>query len=317
MDMPRFHFSKLLIVVTILVSCGVSVRSEDLGRQEEIIRLKQAQNERLEDARLIAEKAQRDAKFVFQNVHAGNDVILPQVHHIDLLVYRTTVFYGQQQIENQLADKVQQLSSEYDLSEAQQAKLLLAAQCEAKLFSNAVDELRQKYNSLGSDRIGQLELLKQAQTLQHKRQTLFGPDSFSSKVMARTVTGEQLSKHRAALDDRLRLRHRSNIEGAIRDIERHVVIKIPQQEALVELLISEIPPPKSSHDYDETLVKYQLSRIPEQKLRPIFEEDQWPQVCQVLEGFRAFEAALFERGLIIDENTADAAKQATIPQQNK
>ena len=134
--------------------------------------------------------------------------------------------------------------------------------------------------------------------------------------MARTVTGEQLSKHRAALDDRLRLRHRSNIEGAIRDIERHVVIKIPQQEALVELLISEIPPPKSSHDYDETLVKYQLSRIPEQKLRPIFDEDQWPQVRQALDGFHELEAALAQQGLIGEEGV-EASNPATIPDQTK
>ncbi|MEI8020717.1 MAG: hypothetical protein WCH39_21115 [Schlesneria sp.] len=315
MDMPRFHFSKLLTIVTILVSCSVSVRSEDLVRQEAAIRLKQAQIERLEDARLIAEKAQRDAKNVhFANVHVGNDVVVTQVHHIDHLVYGTTVLYGQQQIENQLANKVQQLSSEYDLTEAQQAKLLLATQCEAKLFLNEVDVLRQKYNSLGSDLIGRQIVLSQAQSLNFKRRTLFGPNSFSSKVMAKTVTGDQLAKYQSALDERLRIRHRSNIEGAIRDLERHVVLKIAQTESLVELLISEIPPPKLSHDYDETLVKYQFSQISEQKLRLLFDEGQWPQVRQTLDGFHELETALVQQGLIQQEGAAASKPATNLPQ---
>ena len=337
MNTPRFHFTSHAAVVVILVASRVSVWSQDSVSDDAAFVLKKARIDAinakldvvkaeldLEKAATANAKVQIQAKlfaaenFAFQKnppvVH--NVANQNTVHHIDHVVYGTTVIYGQQQIENQLGNKVQQLSSEYDLTEAQQSKLMLAAQCEAKQFSNEVDALRQKYNSTTGDIIGQQIVVKQAQALQKKRQTLFGPDSFSSKVMARTVTGEQLSKYQAALEDRLRIRHRSNIEGAIRDIERQVVIKIAQHEALVELLISEIPPPKSTHDYDETMVKYQLSRIFEQKLRPVFEEDQWPQVRQILDGFHELEAALVQQGLI-DQEGAEASKPANTPQVNK
>ena len=318
MDMPSFYLMSPLTVVLFLVTCRVSVWSEDFVREEAAVRFQQAQIERLENERLIAEKAQPAAIVRFVNLVVKENGAVEQhvIHHIDHLVYGTSVTYGQQQIENQLGNKVQQLSSEYDLTKAQQSKLLLAAQWEAKQFSNEVDALRQKYNSMASDIIGQQIVLSEAQALQKKRKTLFGPDSFSSKVMARTVTGEQLSKYQAVLDERLRLRHRSNIEGAIRDIERQVVIKIAQQEALVDLLLAEIPPPKSTHDYDETVVKYQLSRIPEQKLRTVFEADQWPLVRQILDGFHEFGPSLVQQG-VIDVEGAVVSKPATIPQQNK
>ncbi len=311
MDMPRFHILSHVAAVMILMACSESVWPQDFERQEAAARLQQVQIERVENARLIAEKAQHEAILI-----RGNVAIFQVIHHIDHVVYGTSVVFGQQQIENQLVNKVQQLSSEYDLTETQQSKLLLAAQWEAKQFSNEVVDLRKKYDSSGSDLIEQQIVLKQAQDLQRKRKSLFGPDSFASKVLARTVTGDQLAKYKQVLDDRLRLRHRSNIEGAIRDIERQVVLKIAQHEALVELLIKEIPPPKSNHDYDETLVKYQFSQIPEQTMRPVFDEDQWPQVRQIFDGFHELEAALVQQGLIEQEGAA-ASKPATNPQQEK
>ena len=85
---------------------------------------------------------------------------------------------------------------------------------------------------------------------------------------------------------------------------------------LVELLMSEIPPPTSANDYDEAVVKYQFSRIPEQKVRPIFNEGQWPQVRQTLDGFNELETVLTQQGLI-EEEAAAAPKPATLLQQDK
>ena len=318
MDKPRFHFLRhTTAVVVILMACCASVRAEDFVRQEAAVRLQQAQIERLENGRLLAEQTPREAKLpVMKPVFQGNVFVREEFHHIDHVVYGTSTIYGQQIIENQLKNKVQQLSSEYDLTETQQSKLLLAGQWEAKQFANDVDVLRQKYTSSEGDIVEQQIVVKQAQTLQKQRRMLFGNGSFLLKVMARTVTGEQLLKYQAALDNRLRLRHRSNVEGAIRDIERQVVIKISQQEMLVELLMSEIPPPTSANDYDEAVVKYQFSRIPEQKVRPIFNEGQWPQVRQTLDGFNELETVLTQQGLI-EEEAAAAPKPATLLQQDK
>jgi hypothetical protein len=311
MDMPRFHFLSHRTTVVILMACSGSVWSEDIVHEEAAIRLSHGSVS--ENFRKVRQNVQlRDANIVFHE----NVPQVHVVHHIDHLVYGTSVIFSQQQIQNQLGNKVQQLSTEYDLTEAQRSKLLLAAQCEAKEFSTEVDALRHRYDTMRDDIIGKQVVEAEAQALQKKRRMLFGPDSFSSKVMARTVTGEQLSKYQAVLDERLRLRHRSNIEGAIRDIERQVVIKIEQHEALVELLLSEIPPPKSAHDYDETVVKYQFSRISDQKLRPVFEDGQWPQVRQLRDGFHEFGHALIQQG-VIDEDGTEPSKPATTPQQNR
>lgn len=315
MDMPRFQLMISLTVVMVLMAYSESVWPQDFAREEAAVRFQQAQIERIENRRLIAEKAQAEAKLPAVNIVVqGNVAVFHAIHHIDQIVYGTSLISGQQQIENQLGNKVQQLSTEYDLTDAQQSKLMLAAHWEAKQFLNEVETLRQKYDSFGSDLIGRQIVVSQAQSLNMKRQRLFGPSSFSSKVMAKTVTGDQLAKYQSALDERLRIRHRSNIEGAIRDLERQVVLKIAQTESLVELLISEIPPPKLSHDYDETLVKYQFSQISEQKLRLLFDEGQWPQVRQTLDGFNELETALVQQGLIQQEGAAESKPATNLPQ---
>ena len=107
--------------------------------------------------------------------------------------------------------------------------------------------------------------------------------------------------------------HRSNIEGAVREIERHVVLQIPQQEALVDLLLCELQPPKSGGDFDPLVVEFQCSQLPEESLKPLFDEDQWPKVRKALDGFRKFAPLLKQHGLIpVDNVTGEPISKSDI-----
>ena len=117
------------------------------------------------------------------------------------------------------------------------------------------------------------------------------------------------------MDERLRLSLRSNIEGVIRAIERAVVLQIPQQEALVELLICELPACKSASEFETMLVAYHVSQLPEDSLMPLFDDDQWPKVQEVLRGYQQFAPLLRERGLIDSE--AEVTKSSAEPTGNQ
>lgn len=187
---------------------------------------------------------------------------------------------AQESLNVELRYKVDEFRANYDLNSVQQEKLSLAGRADVR---RAV-EISQK--------------LLQAPKFRDVQRNLFGPDSFMAKAIPRILTDQQFSKYRADVDERLRLSHRSNIEGAIRAIERSVVLQIPQQEALVDLLICELPPPQSVSESDPLLVAYGVAKLPEESLKRLFDDDQWPDVQQVLENFQNLAPLLEERGLI-------------------
>lgn len=194
----------------------------------------------------------------------------------------------QTDLEDELRIKVEELRTNYELSKAQQAKLSLAGRGD---INRAARELTQ---------------FRRAVHLQNTHVHLFGPNSFMAKVIPRIFTADQLSKYQADVDDQLRLRHRSNIEGAIRELERHVVIQTVQHEALVELMLCELPAPRVGHDFDSMLVRLQLSKLPTEFLKPVFDDDQWLKVRQVLTDFESFSRVLKQQGMIAEDDVANA-----------
>jgi len=224
--------------------------------------------------------------------------VISPAHPIDALVYDTDKESGHQQVELMLGHKVDELSTEYGLTEAQEAKLKLAAKTETRRFHYEVDEIRRQFAAAQDQQNVIQTLTSEAHSLRKKRFALFGTDSLFAKVARRMVTDEQVAKREAALSERSRLRHRSNIEGAIRNIELHVVLQIPQHEALVEFMIKEIPPPREETEYDGAVVGYQLARLPESQVKAIFTEDQWIVVRKCLHDFDQMGTHLATEGKI-------------------
>ena len=270
--------------------------------------------------RLVAQPVVVDGVIHFKMVRA-----ISQVHRIDELVYDAEKESGHQQIDLMLRQKLYELSTEYGLTETQQAKLKLAGKAEARRLHYEVDELRRQFDA-AQNRPDVTQTLKlDALSLRKKRIAMFGTDSLLAKVARRMITDEQVAQREAVLRERLRLRHRSNIEGAIRDIERRVVLQIPQHEALVEFMIKEIPPPREETDYDEAVVRFQLARLPESHVKAIFTEDQWVVVRKCLHDFDQMGTHLTTEGKIPvvlrrskqsnqDNNNEDSPADATRPE---
>ncbi len=232
---------------------------------------------------------------------------IQKVHQIDQLVWGAAFVNPQLHMEYQLANTLYDLGSQYELTDEQKGKLKLAGQIESKRFMDEFNQLRRDFDAAAGDQDQVRWIIAEAQALGKRRIKMFGADSFLAKVTANTVTEEQRLKYESELSDRIRLRHRSNIEGAIRDIERNVVLRISQHEALVDLLLNEISPPVSLHEFDESLVKYQVSQLSRQKLQALIDADQWPKVVQIIEGFQDFKRHLIEQNLLGENSAAKSA----------
>jgi len=219
------------------------------------------------------------------------------LHPVDALTYGTSPANIHLVIDQAISDKVYNLTLEYGLTDEQKFKLKLAAGLEARQFFFAAEQLQRDYDA-ATDENRKKHLIGEAQSLNRQRRKLFGQDSFLAKVTARTVGEEQRLKYEEFMNERIRLRHRSNIEGAVRAVEQNVVLQISQHEALVDLHLTKIPQPKSLSDFDDSLVRFQFSQIPEQAIEHLFRADQWPKVRLVLDHFQTHEQVLKQNRII-------------------
>lgn len=164
--------------------------------------------------------------------------------------------------------RVDDFRAKYDLTQSQQARLALACQADVRRVSAAVTQPQHVAN------------------IRQQNLKLFGSHSFLSKAIFRILTTQQAAKYVQDVDDRLRLQHRSNVEGVVREFERHVVLRIPQQEAIADLILSNVSPCKTEAESELVTLRNQIAELPELLLKPIFDEDQWPAIRQVLDGYR-------------------------------
>jgi hypothetical protein len=80
-----------------------------------------------------------------------------------------------------------------------------------------------------------------------------------------------------------------------------------QHRQLEQLLIKETRPPRRFGEYDYYGVLFQVSRLPEQSVRPILDDFQWGKLSlQLAEAIR-LEQTLKEGGFVPEDKVADAA----------
>ena len=235
-------------------------------------------------------------------IRDGNRVV-PELSVFDHFVFGTDAGSERHQIEDSIKARIKELGITYGLTESQLTTLTLAAGLELQHFLRDVDNARQNFEPSrnGTDDIRMKTLV--IRELNEKRKKLFETDSFFSKVAAKVITADQRANHQAAIQSELDIWHRSNIDSAIQEIDRQVDLRVSQQVALIGLLLRETQPTNGFRHFDDMVVKYRLSQISENRLKPLFDEDQWPRVSRVLDEFREFRTLLIRHGLIEKETT--------------
>lgn len=64
------------------------------------------------------------------------------------------------------------------------------------------------------------------------------------------------------------------------------------------LLLQETGPPRQFGQYDFYVVMVQMARIPEDKLKPLFDATQWRTMQRQLDGMRGMEQWLSQTGVL-------------------
>jgi hypothetical protein len=210
---------------------------------------------------------------------------------------------ARQRLDVLLTLQVEDIDRACKLTDAQKKKLLLTGRGDIKRFFNLYEKAKQKFQLVKNDPQKHQEIWQEIAPLQIMMQSgLFNDDSFLFKALHNTITNEQLQIYQALARDRQAFRHRANIELAVMMIEMNAPLRAEQRRALITLLTNLTKPPRKSGPYGYYITLYQMSQLPEEKLKPLFDEAQWQAARVQMNGFRGIKQWLKQSGQLPDED---------------
>ena len=209
---------------------------------------------------------------------------------------------GRQKLETQLKLQMDAVDRECQLNEAQKKKLLLAGRGDIKRFWEHYEVTRQKFLLVRKDQQKMNEIWQDIQPLQMTLNAgLFNDQSFLLKTIRNTLDAGQTSKYDTAEGDRRLARYHAKLELMVALLEAQMPLRHEQREKVLKLLREETKPPRrSAGQYEYYVVMLQASKIPEAKLKPLFDAAQWKIVKANLAQGRGMEETLKQNGLMPD-----------------
>jgi hypothetical protein len=198
-----------------------------------------------------------------------------------------------------LALQVQNVGRACELSAAQREKLQMAAECDLKRTSRAIDELREKFRQAGQDQETYSRLITEGSTMQMSLQSgIYGESSLFQKVLRQTLNPEQSLRYERQERERRKFRYEAKIELVMSNLEGSISLTADQRRRLVKLLVDETEPPKKFGPYDTYVVFWQLGKLGEAKLKPILDESQRKSLKVLLGRYRGMEQMLQSQGYL-------------------
>ena len=210
---------------------------------------------------------------------------------------------SRQQIKSRLKLQIDEIDRVCKLNKDQKDKLMLAASGDAKRFFDQVDEVRKKFLANKNDQNAMGQIWQDIQPLHMKLASgLFGDKSLFGKTLRSTLDTRQSTDYKAIADERKQYRYRASIEVALATLENSIALRDQEREALIKLLVEETRPPETFGQYDYYFVMNRLSKFPESKIKPLFNERQWKLLRQQFNQARSMEPLLVRNGVILLEN---------------
>jgi hypothetical protein len=193
------------------------------------------------------------------------------------------------------------------LSEVQKKKLQLAGQGDIKRFFDRVDEVHKKFQLVKNDQNKFNQIWQDIQPLQTTIAAgIFDDSSIFRKTLRKTLTEEQAGRYDQVEQERRTYRYRAKVEFAVAMLDNGLPLTDEQRQKLVNLLVTETKPPKKFGPYDYYVVMVQMGKLPEEKLKPLFDDLQWRMLRPQLNSMRGMEQWLKQTGTIdADESGAD------------
>ncbi len=192
-----------------------------------------------------------------------------------------------------------------DLTDVQKRKLRLAGEGDVKRFMDRYEKARQKFRIVKNDQQKIGEVFQEIQPLQQSLRTgIYGDGSLFSKTISKTLNKEQAAKFETVLRERRRFRYQAKIALVIASLDNAIGLSADQRERFSKLLMDETEAPRKFGQWDYQAVLYQASRLPEAKLKAIFDDAQWHVMSQQIQQAKGMAPFLKNGGFIPDAGDA-------------
>ncbi len=213
-----------------------------------------------------------------------------------------------------LSGQLLRLDRQYRLTDVQRQKLVLAGEGDIKRALDRVDELRRKFQLVKYDRSGAIECLQEARNLRIRLQGgIFEFDSLLAKTIATTITEEQKTNEINLRRREESRRYPNSVAEVVSKLVRVLNLTPDQHQKFKKLLMDEIRPPRRLGDSVYAYIMYQLSTLPEAKVRPIFRDSQWKLLHELLMGWKSARPFLEHDGFVFDDSPTIRSRKVGVP----
>jgi hypothetical protein len=282
-DMSRF-ICRLLVAAALVafLGPGSSARAQQNDDDEEEAAPVQAKVARLNG--FLMNDAQFD-QWVFGNMGVANAGV------------------ARNKLESLLTLHVDALERTCGLTPVQKKKLLLAGRGDIKRFFDRIEDLRKKFTKNQNQNQNQFQQVwQEIQPLRNAFNSgFFAGESIYAKAIKATLSPEQAARHEEVVHDRTLYRYWARVDLAMELLNNEVGFTDDQRRQLVKLLTEETTPPRKLGENDYYVVLYQLSRIPEAKIKPVFDDFQWRYLKRQLDQGRGMAMFLKQNGFVPGE----------------
>ncbi|SRR5579883_2554871 len=176
-------------------------------------------------------------------------------------------------LEARLAWEIDRIDRTYGLGPEQKHKLEIAGRGDIKRLFDDIQKQKELLESARGDLLRYRAILREAylKPLRVDAHLLFIDGSLFVKTLKTTLNPAQRARYEK---DRLDF-YRGRVDWAVSFLEKRLRLRQDQRDRFAALILAESRPLRRYGDYDFYAIVYQASQLPEGKLKPIFDEDQW------------------------------------------
>lgn len=218
---------------------------------------------------------------------------------------------GPQMLESLLKIKADEVGREASLSEIQKQKLLLAGEGDIRRFVDRVDEVKAKYETTELHDGFWNQVFRDVRPLQASmRSGLFGSGSLFAKTLNRALAPDQAQRYERAEEERTAFQHRARIEMTVMRLDRYLALRESQRQQLARLLLENTRPlPPIDQVFDNQYFGLaQMSRLPEESLKPLFDAQQWRDLQRLFERIPPYMEMMRKNGVNVEDLDAPREK---------
>jgi hypothetical protein len=186
-----------------------------------------------------------------------------------------------------------------ELTEQQREKLKLAGRGDIKWLFDELDDARDEFLTVRRDQEKFNKFWPEVQPLQGKLNSgIFNESSFFHRILKRTLDPKQTAQYDEQELQRKKFRYEAKLGVVVATLESGMPLRDEQRQRLLKLLVEKTQPPQMFGQYDYYVIMLQVARLPEEQVKPIFDDAQWRALSQHLQQAKGMEPFLKQNGFL-------------------